>query len=38
MKYIRIEWPEIQFYMDRPDYREECCFDPDKNCWFIPEH
>lgn len=37
MKYIKVEWPEIQDYMDSPDYLEECYFDPNKNCWFIPE-
>lgn len=37
MKYIKVEWPEIQDYMDNPGYPEECYFDPQKNCWFIPE-
>jgi len=37
MKYIKVEWPEIQDYMNNPKYSEECYFDPDKNCWFIPE-
>ena len=37
MKYIKVGWPEIQDYMDNPDYPEECFFDPNKNCWFIPE-
>ena len=37
MKYIVIEWPEIQDYMERPDYPEECYFDPVKNVWLIPE-
>jgi hypothetical protein len=36
-KYIKVEWPEIQDYMDNPDYPEVCYFDPQKNCWFIPE-
>lgn len=35
--YRKVGWPEIQDYMDRPDYPEECYFDPDKDCWFIPE-
>ena len=26
MKYIKVEWPEIQDYMDNPDYPEECKF------------
>ena len=37
MKYIKMDWPEIQDYMARPDYPEECYFDPQKNFWFIPE-
>ena len=37
MKYIKVEWPEIQDYMNNPDYPEECYFDPKKNVWFIPE-
>ncbi len=37
MKYIKVEWPEIQDYMDNPEYNSECYFDPLKNCWFIPE-
>lgn len=37
MKYVKIECPEIQYYMGNPEYNEECYFDPKKNCWFIPE-
>lgn len=37
MRYIKVEWPEIQDYMDNPNYSEECYFDSQKNCWFIPE-
>ena len=37
MKYIKVEWPEIQDYMDNPEYNKECYFDPLKNCWFVPE-
>ena len=37
-KYVLVKWPEIQEYMDRADYPEECYFDPRKNCWFIPEN
>lgn len=37
MKYVKVEWPEIQDYMDNPEYPEECYFDPNKTCWFIPE-
>ena len=24
MKYVKVEWPEIQDYMDNPEYPEEC--------------
>ena len=37
MKYIRVEWPEIQDYMGLDDFRERVGFDPNKNCWFVPE-
>lgn len=37
MKYIKVEWPDIQDYMNNPEYPEECFFDPKKNVWFIPE-
>ena len=37
MKYIKVEWPEIQDYMSNPEYNKECYFDPRKNCWFIPD-
>ena len=38
MKYVKVEWPEIQDYMDHPNYPKECYFDPIKNTWFIPEY
>ena len=37
MKYIKVEWPEIQDYMLNPRYREEVSYDINKNCWFVPE-
>lgn len=37
MKYITAEWPEIQDYMNRPDFPEKCYYDPNKNMWLIPE-
>ena len=37
MKYIKVEWPEIQEYMFNPGYPDDCYYDPSKNCWFIPE-
>ena len=37
MKYIKLDWPEIQDYMHHPDYQEECFYDASRNVWFIPE-
>ena len=37
MKYLMVDWPEIQLYMERPDYKKEVYFDPKRNKWFIPE-
>lgn len=37
MRYIKIDWPEIQDYMHYPGYPDEVGFDSKKNCWFIPE-
>lgn len=38
MKYIKLDWPEIQDYMHHPDYQEECFYDAFRNVWFIPEN
>ena len=27
MKYILVDWPEIQFYMGHPNYRREVYYD-----------
>lgn len=37
MKYVKVEWPEIQDYMLRYDYPEDSFYDPVHNVWFIPE-
>ena len=42
MKYIKVEWPEIQDYWlygqnNIIDYDSYYYFDPVKNCWFVPE-
>ena len=37
MKYIKVEWPDIQEYMTREDYQEGVYYDSQKGCWFIPE-
>ena len=36
-KYIEIEWPDIQGYMDNPKWDEDVGFDPVKNVWYVPE-
>lgn len=35
--YRKVGWPEIQDYMNNPEYPKECYFDPGKNVWFIPD-
>ena len=37
MKYVKVEWPEIQDYMECEGYPNDCYFDPIKNVWLIPE-
>lgn len=38
MKYVKVEWPEIQDYMLLDCYDDdEVGFDPIKNCWYVPE-
>ena len=37
MKYSLIEWPDIQYYMGREDFKKKTYFDPSANIWFIPE-
>ena len=37
-KYIAVEWPEYQIFMEHPQFREECYFCPDANLYFIPEN
>ena len=37
MKYIKVEWPDIQDYMNRPDWKEGHYYDSSNDAWFIPE-
>ena len=37
IKYIAVEWPEYQIFMEHPQFREECYFCPDVDLYFIPE-
>lgn len=36
-KYINVEWPEYQFFMDHPRFRDECYYCSDSNVYFVPE-
>lgn len=36
-KYIAVEWPEYQIFMEHPRFREDCYFCPDASIYFIPE-
>lgn len=36
-KYILVEWPEIQDYMNREDYGIDSYYDPERDVYFIPE-
>jgi len=36
-RYIVVKWPEIQHYMNNPNYSEDCYYDPQKDVWLIPE-
>ena len=37
MLYELIEWPDIQYFMDRIDYKEKVYYDSNKGVWFVPE-
>lgn len=36
-KYISVEWPEYQYFMGHPRFRDECYYCPDASIYFIPE-
>lgn len=36
-KYISVEWPEYQIFMEHPRFREDCYYCPDSSVYFIPE-
>lgn len=40
-KYVLVEWPEIQYFMEHPRYRSECygasTEDDISEVWFVPE-
>lgn len=37
-KYLKVEWPEYQIYMEHPQFREESYYDSEHNIYFIPEN
>lgn len=37
MRYSLIEWPDVQYYMEKPWFGDKSYFDPIANVWFIPE-
>lgn len=36
-KYIRVDWPEYQLFMDHSRFRDECYYCPDASVYFVPE-
>lgn len=36
-KYICVEWPEYQIFMEHPRFEDECYYCPDSSVYFIPE-
>ena len=36
-KYILVRWPDIQDFMNHPEYPNSCYYDPQKEVWFVPE-
>lgn len=35
--YEKVDWPDIQEFMEDDDYADRVYFDPEKNAWFVPE-
>lgn len=36
-KYILVEWPDYQYFMEMPDFKERCFFCADENIYFVPQ-
>ena len=36
MKYELVEWPNVQYYMEKPWFDDESYYDPVADVWFIP--
>lgn len=37
IKYINVDWPEYQLFMDHSRFRDECYYCSDSNVYFVPE-
>lgn len=37
-KYIKVDWPEYQEFMELPNFREECYLLADENSYMVPEN
>ena len=35
-KFILVEWPDYQYFMDHPDFETRCYFCADENVYFVP--
>ena len=35
--YEKVEWPDIQAFMEDKDYEDRVYFDPKESAWFVPE-
>lgn len=36
-KYVCVEWPEYQIFMEHPRFEDDCYYCPDSDMYFIPE-
>lgn len=36
-KYVCVEWPEYQIFMEHPRFEDDCYYCPDSSVYFIPE-
>lgn len=36
-KYICVEWPEYQIFMEHPRFEEDCYYCPDSSVYFVPD-
>lgn len=36
-KYLKVEWPEYQMYMEHPEFYSDCFYCAGDDSYFIPE-